>query len=88
MHEQRGPFNGIDTCNVTSYGNFEVCSKLLNDSESKAIANRPDINALFNKFCNENKITQEFATLVRKFSREFCDDINFDNIFLDQDMFH
>ena len=30
MHEQRGTFNGIDTCNVTSYGRFDFCSKILN----------------------------------------------------------
>ena len=39
MHEQRGTFNGIDTCNVTSYGRFDFCSKILNESEGRSIGN-------------------------------------------------
>ena len=46
MHEQRGTFNGIDTCNITSYRNFNIRSELLADAESRSIINRPDINAL------------------------------------------
>ena len=46
MHEQRGTFNGIDTCNVTSYGRFDFCSKILNKSEGRSIDNRPDKNPL------------------------------------------
>ena len=37
IHEQRGTFNGIDTYNITSYRQFDFCSKLLSDSESRSI---------------------------------------------------
>lgn len=47
MHKQRGSFNGIDTCNVTSYQYFNFRSKLISESESRSIINRSmekDIN--------------------------------------------
>ena len=28
MHEQRGTFNGTDTCSIANYGRFDFCSKL------------------------------------------------------------
>ena len=55
MHEQRGTFNGIDTCNLTSYHQFDFRSKLLSDSESRSIVNRPDINGLLNQLVEEKK---------------------------------
>ena len=53
MYEQRGTSNGIDTCNLISYHQFDFCSKLLSDSESRSIVNRPDINGLRNQFVEE-----------------------------------
>ena len=46
MHEQRGSFQGIDICDVTNFGEFNYCSVLLDESESRCIKSRPDINAL------------------------------------------
>ena len=46
MHEQRGSFQGIDTCDVVMFGNFSFPSMLLDQSESRSIQYRPDINAL------------------------------------------
>ena len=46
MHEQRGSFQGVDTCNVTKFGNFNHNSYLLHESELLDIANRPDIISL------------------------------------------
>ena len=46
MHEQRGSFQGIDTCDVTDFGDFSFTSILLDESESRSIMNRPDINSL------------------------------------------
>ncbi len=46
MHEQRGSFQGVDTCDVTNFGDFSFCSVLLDDSELRTIKHRPDINAL------------------------------------------
>ena len=50
MHEQRGFFQGIDTCNVTNFGDFSFNSVLLEESESVSIANRPNVNSLLNPF--------------------------------------
>ena len=46
MHEQRGTFNGIDTCSITNFGNFDCCSYLRHESECRSIKFRPDINPL------------------------------------------
>ena len=46
MHEQQGSFQGIDTCDVTDFGDFSFCSVILDESESRSIMNRPDINSL------------------------------------------
>lgn len=46
IHEQRGSFQGIDTCDITDFGNFSLCYLLLDESESRSIMNRPDINCL------------------------------------------
>ena len=80
MHEQRGSFNGIDTCNITNYGRFDFCSKLLYDAECRSIGNRPDINSLLSKLCDEKKITQELANSMRESSRIFCEGIDFDSL--------
>ena len=78
MHEQRGSFNGIDTCNLASFGNFDYCSKLLHDSESRSIGNRPDINALLNKLCDENKITVKYANSMRQSAKDMGEEIDFE----------
>ena len=80
MHEQRGTFNGIDTCNITNYGRFDFCSKITHDNECRSIGNRPDINSLLNKLCNEKKITEEIANSMRESSKAYCDRIDFDTL--------
>ena len=61
MHEQRGTFNGIDTCNITSYRNFYIRSELLTDAESRFIINRPDINALLSQMVEEGSMSKFIA---------------------------
>ena len=53
MHEQRGTFNGIDTCSITNCGQFDFTSRLLHESECKSIMFRPDINGLLSQLCEE-----------------------------------
>ena len=53
MHEQRGSFQGIDTCDITDFGNFSYCSYLLDESESRSIMNRPDINSILDNLEND-----------------------------------
>ena len=50
MHEQRGSFQGVDTCDVTDFGDFSFTSVLLDESESRSVKNRPDINSLLNHY--------------------------------------
>ena len=46
MYEQQGSFQGVDTCNVTKYRNFNHKLYLLHESELLYIANCPDIISL------------------------------------------
>ena len=80
MHEQRGSFNGIDTCNVTNIGRFDFCSKLLDENESISIGNRPDINSLLTKLVKEKKVTKALANSMRESSKFYCEGIDFDRL--------
>ena len=57
MHEQRGSFKGVDTSSVTSFGDFSKSSILLDESESRLIVGRPDINALLQKLQKQNNLS-------------------------------
>ena len=78
MHEQRGSFNGIDTCNVTSYRDFSFRSKLLSDYESMYILNRPDINSLLNQLVDERAISKHTAYDKRSYAKEVYNNFNFE----------
>ena len=56
MHEQRGTFNGIDTCSITSYHNFAINSILLRECMLRSIENRADINGLLNTLVKDGVI--------------------------------
>ena len=47
--EQKGSFQGINTCDVTNFGNFDFKSTLLEESESMTIKYRLDINSVLNE---------------------------------------
>ena len=78
MHEQRGSFNGIDTCNISTYRKFNFNSSLLSAFESTAILNRPDINALLRQLVDENVISKSVAVGKRDFARETYSNYDFD----------
>ena len=58
MHEQRGSFQGIDTCNVASIGNFNHNSQILRESELAFIGNRPDIVSLLSDLVKKKKMSE------------------------------
>ena len=58
-------FNGIDTCSITNFGDFSFCSKLLDESESRAIAHRPDINALLGNLTKLNVLSKNAVKSMR-----------------------
>ena len=49
MHEQKGCYQGIDTCSLTRFHDFSYWSHLLHQSECLSISNRSDIVALLHK---------------------------------------
>ena len=46
IHEQRGTFNGINTCSFTTIVKFDFTPKLTNKAESITNKNYPNINAI------------------------------------------
>ena len=66
MHEQKGSFQGIDTCDICNYGDFTFLSKLLNESESRSISNRADINDLLDKFEKNGFIAKRIIDDMRE----------------------
>ena len=81
MHEQRGTFNGIDTCNVTSYRNFSFRSKLLSDAESRSLHHRPDINSLLSQLVDEKEVSNFIANEKRNHARNVCQNVDFKRYF-------
>ena len=82
MHKQRGTFNGIDTCSVTNYGNFDFCSKLLDKSKGRSIKNHPDTDDLLTLLSNAHIISANVTTTRREAGEEACEGIDFDSGFL------
>ena len=78
MHEQRGTFNGIDTCSITSYHNFAINSILLRECMLRSVENRADINALLNTLVKDGVIPKQFVSVIREAARAECCDIDFD----------
>ena len=58
MHQQRGSFQGIDTCDIQMFGRFDFTSRLLDQSESLSISNHVDINALLEAHCRDGIISK------------------------------
>ena len=77
MHEQRANFNGIDTCNISSYHRFDFVSSLLTELESVAIVNRPDINSLLNQLVDERIMSKETAKGKRNFATSSTTSVDF-----------
>ena len=70
MHEQRGCFQGIDTCSISCVGNFSYWSILLNESESLTLAHRADILSLLGKLQKEKKISSNVHKEMIENSRQ------------------
>lgn len=78
MHEQRGTFSGLDTCSITNFGNFDRTSILLDESEARSIAGRPDISALLNNLVDDKLFPLSFAESKRKQSRKKMENVKLD----------
>ena len=77
MHKQKGSFHGIDTCNVTNFGNFNFTTILLDENESRWIVCRPDINILIMNLQKENIITKFTAEGLRNRTKKAYPSRNF-----------
>ena len=76
MNEQRGSFTGIDTFTLSEYRRFDMTSKLLGESEARAIKFRPDTNALLSQLVKENAIGRSVANSKRAEAEEIVGDMN------------
>ena len=77
MHEQRGNFNGIDTCSLTQYRNFKLLSFLLQENELRSLKGRADINALLTQLVKEKVLSPEIVANYRNMAEEETLDIDY-----------
>ena len=66
MSEQTGSFQGIDTCDIRSFGDFSYCSILLDESESRSIKYRPDINCLLDQLVTDGYLSPTTVKAMRE----------------------
>ena len=78
MHTQKGTFNGLDTCNVTSSGQFDKCLLLLFQAQARSIMNRPDINTLLHQLTNNGIVTNWTANGIREHATSYSNNIDYD----------
>ena len=76
MFEQRGNFNGIDTCSVTQYRNFKLLSYLLHENEIRSLKGRADINALLTQIVHEKDLSEDAALNIRQKAENYPLDID------------
>lgn len=79
MFHQTGSFAGIDTCTHTTYGHYDIQSKLLFEAEARSIANRPDINNHMSLLVEENQMSECVAESKRDFARQYSENINYED---------
>ena len=69
MNEQKGSFQGIDTCDITNFGDFTFTSKLLSENESISICNRADMNDLLEKSEKYGFISQTVKDHIKEIAK-------------------
>ena len=77
VFHQSETFNIIDTCSVTSYGNFNSTSKLLVEFESRSISNRPDINDHLKELRSRSIMAEFVESRKHEFGKEYPSSINY-----------
>ena len=77
LHEQRGTFNGIDTFGLTDHRRFNFTSRLIGESESRAIVNRSDVHSLITQLAEEKVYGHCIANSKIEEAREMTQGIDF-----------
>ena len=77
LFHQNVTLNGIDTCSSTSFIKFNFKSILSEETKSRAIKNRPDIDVRSRKLRQENIIYEYFYSGKRSFSNCFSSTIDY-----------
>ena len=72
MQHQTGNFQGIDTCDIVNFGDFSYCSALLDESESRSLMKRPDINSLLDNFEQDGYMTSSTVNGLRERALKNC----------------
>jgi len=65
MYDQHASYSGIDSFNISEYGNFCQHSVMLREQEALTVSCRSDINQLLDQFVAEGNISAAFAADVR-----------------------
>ena len=70
MHRQKGCYQGIDTCDITSVKDFSKSDVVLQEFQCRSINNRNDINALLTQFHDEDIFSKNTVEGMRKMAKE------------------
>ena len=79
MHEQRGCYQGIDTCSLSSVGNFSFLDPLLIESESLSLGNRSDIVSLLHKLQKAKKLSLSTTNQMLEKSMDIMSSVEIDS---------
>ncbi len=75
MHEMRGSFGGIDTCDVSDFGSFNFLLRLTEENESLILAGHLDCRALLWQLVAMGKINRENAATIERRSLTMYPDL-------------
>ena len=82
MFQQCGTFNGIDTCSATMHGRFDLPpSLLLQESESRSIYNRSDINAHLSSLVSQGVISDVVAQSKVEAAQSFSQSVDYEKYY-------
>jgi hypothetical protein len=70
MNEQRGSFQGVDTCDICNFGDFTFKSRLLSEFECRSVSNRADINDLLDKYEKYGYISNHLKEEIRENAKQ------------------
>ena len=82
LFQQKGTFNGIDTCTATRFGNFGLpYNMLLQEAEARSIYNRPDIHAHISNLVDENVMSEVVAASKVEHAKCYSNDFDYEKYY-------
>ena len=75
--EQRSSWKGTDTINVSSVGNTDNGSILIQEAESRSYANRTYMKSIIHRLIDDEKMPNDHAEGIEEFSNYFSRNVDY-----------